>query len=62
MHRENAHRLAGMALAICLSGLAGSVLAQTPADNTKVNTRDRSEGAVTADPQRSPGPDTSGTN
>jgi osmotically-inducible protein OsmY len=52
MHRENAHRLAGMALAICLSGLAGSVLAQTPADNTKVNTRDRSEGAVTADQQK----------
>jgi osmotically-inducible protein OsmY len=41
-----------MALIICLSGLAGSVLAQTPADNTKVNTRDRSEGAVTADQQK----------
>ena len=52
MHRENAHRLARMALTICLSGLAGSALAQTPADNTKVNTRDRSEGAVTADQQK----------
>ena len=52
MHRENAHRLARMALTICLSGLTGSVLAQTPADNTKVNTRDRSEGAVTADQQK----------
>ena len=52
MHRENAHRLARMALTICLSGLAGSALAQTPADNTKVNSRDRSEGAVTADQQK----------
>lgn len=52
MHRENAHRLARMALTICLSGLAGSALAQTPADNTKVNTRDRSESAVTADQQK----------
>jgi len=39
--------------------LAGAVLvpvfpttAQTPADNTKVNTRDRSKGAVTADQQK----------
>ena len=52
MHRENAHRLARMALTICLSGLAGSALAQTPADNSKVNTRDRSESAVTADQQK----------
>jgi len=52
MHRENAHRLARMALTVCLSGLAGSALAQTPADNTKVNTRDRSESAVTADQQK----------
>jgi len=52
MHRENAHRLARMALTVCLSGLAGSALAQTPADNTKVNTRDRSEAAVTADQQK----------
>jgi len=52
MHRENAHRLARMALTVCLSGLAGAALAQTPADNTKVNTRDRSESAVTADQQK----------
>jgi hyperosmotically inducible protein len=29
-----------------------SMLAQTPADNTKVNTRDRAKGAVTADQQK----------
>jgi osmotically-inducible protein OsmY len=29
-----------------------SALAQTPADNTKVNTRDRAKGAVTADQQK----------
>ena len=29
-----------------------SLLAQTPADNTKVNTRDRAKGAVTADQQK----------
>jgi len=52
MHRENAHRLARMALTVCLSGLAGAALAQTPADNTKVNTRDRSESTVTADQQK----------
>ena len=29
-----------------------SAVAQTPADNTKVNTRDRAKGAVTADQQK----------
>jgi len=29
-----------------------SVVAQTPADNTKVNSRDRAKGAVTADQQK----------
>jgi hyperosmotically inducible protein len=29
-----------------------SALAQTPADNTKVNTRDRAKGALTADQQK----------
>jgi hyperosmotically inducible protein len=29
-----------------------SALAQTPADNTRVNTRDRTKGAVTADQQK----------
>ena len=35
-----------------LAGAGASVLAQTPADNTKVNTRDRAKGAVTADQQK----------
>jgi hyperosmotically inducible periplasmic protein len=52
MYRENAYRIAGIALTVCLSGMVGSALAQTPADNTKVNTRDRAEGAVTADQQK----------
>ena len=37
--------------------LAGSSFAQTPADNTKVNTRDRAKGAVTADQQKENGVD-----
>jgi osmotically-inducible protein OsmY len=39
--------LAGMLCAFALS-----VQAQTPADNTKTNTRDRAKGAVTADQQK----------
>jgi hyperosmotically inducible protein len=39
--------LAGM-----VSSSVLSLAAQTPADNTKVNTRDRAEGAVTADQQK----------
>jgi hyperosmotically inducible protein len=35
-----------------LSTSAASLIAQTPADNTKVNTRDRAKGAVTADQQK----------
>jgi hyperosmotically inducible periplasmic protein len=35
-----------------LSTSAVSLVAQTPADNTKVNTRDRAKGAVTADQQK----------
>lgn len=42
--------------AIVIAGLlmvpAVSATAQTPADNTKVNTRDRAKGAVTADQQK----------
>lgn len=37
---------------IICSALAVSVVAQTPADNTKTNTRDRVPGAVTADQQK----------
>jgi osmotically-inducible protein OsmY len=35
-----------------LFGAALPLAAQTPADNTKVNTRDRAKGAVTADQQK----------
>jgi len=35
-----------------LSASSMSMIAQTPADNTKVNTRDRAKGAVTADQQK----------
>ena len=48
------HRLGWIIPAIVLGGvLSSSVLhAQPPADNTKVNTRDRAKGAVTADQQK----------
>jgi osmotically-inducible protein OsmY len=53
MHRD---RLKWLARAVCLSGILASLTlpasAQTPADNTKVNTRDRAKGAVTADQQK----------
>ena len=39
-----------VATAVCVS--AATVLAQTPADNTKVNSRDRAKGEVTADQQK----------
>ncbi len=35
-----------------VAGSGTTLLAQTPADNTKVNTRDRAPGAVTADQQK----------
>lgn len=35
-----------------LSNAVPSVIAQTPADNTKINTRDRVKSAVTADQQK----------
>jgi hyperosmotically inducible protein len=46
--------MSGAALIGVLSGSTGSTLAQTQTrpDNTKVNTRDRAEGAVTADQQK----------
>jgi osmotically-inducible protein OsmY len=37
---------------IFIGALSTSLVAQTPADNTKVNTRDRAKGAVTADQQK----------
>jgi osmotically-inducible protein OsmY len=54
MHQH--HRLTSTLRAAGLIGiLFGAALplaAQTPADNTKVNTRDRAKGAVTADQQK----------
>jgi hyperosmotically inducible protein len=46
--------ISGAALIGVLSASTGSTLAQTQTrpDNTKVNTRDRAEGAVTADQQK----------
>jgi osmotically-inducible protein OsmY len=50
------HRLRRIVSGVLLSGVLFSsvpaILAQTPADNTKVNTRDRAKGAVTADQQK----------
>ncbi len=49
------HRLRGIVQAVLVSGVLSSsvlLIAQTPADNTKVNTRDRTKGAVTADQQK----------
>ena len=50
------HRLRGIVHAIVFTGvwsmIAIPAIAQTPPDNTKVNTRDRATGAVTADQQK----------
>ena len=50
------HRLRRIVSGVVLSGVLSTsvpaLLAQTPADNTKVNTRDRAKGAVTADQQK----------
>jgi osmotically-inducible protein OsmY len=50
-------RLQGLVRAVIVTagvigGSAATLWAQTPADNTKVNTRDRAPGAVTADQQK----------
>ena len=50
------HRLRRTVHAVVFSGICTMitmpVIAQTPADNTKVNTRDRAKDAVTADQQK----------
>jgi hyperosmotically inducible periplasmic protein len=38
--------------AVVIGALSTSLIAQPPADNTKVNTRDRAKGAATADQQK----------
>ena len=50
MHHHRLSRTVAIATAVvCLSTAA---FAQTPADNTKVNGRDRAKGSVTADQQK----------
>ena len=53
MHQHRLRRVvhAVVSAAICAS-TAITVLAQTPADNTKVNSQDRVKGEVTADQQK----------
>jgi osmotically-inducible protein OsmY len=49
------HFLKSSIRALILAGVvaaSGAAFAQTPPDNTKVNTRDRAKGAVTADQQK----------
>ena len=50
------HRLKPLVRAMCITGaltaLAIPAIAQTAADNTKVNTRDRNKGEVAADQQK----------
>ena len=51
------HRLSRTVHAIVFTGVCTMIaiipaIAQTPPDNTKVNTRDRAKGAVTADQQK----------
>jgi osmotically-inducible protein OsmY len=50
------HHLRGVVLAVAVAGLitipTSSATAQTKPDNTKVNERDRSKGAATADQQK----------
>jgi len=50
-HTSRWRTRAAMTLVALLSSALTSI-AQTPADNTKVNTRDRAKGAVTADQQK----------
>ena len=51
MHHHRLSRVVAIATAVCLS-TAVAAFAQTPADNTKVNDRDRAKGSVTADQQK----------
>jgi hyperosmotically inducible protein len=51
MHRQKWTVPAAVVLAALLTSVL-SVHAQTPADNTKVNARDRAKGAATADQQK----------
>ena len=50
--RRFRHTICALAITGAWMSIPNPMLAQTPADNTKVNTRDRAKGAVTADQQK----------
>jgi osmotically-inducible protein OsmY len=52
MHQHQRRRVLAFTLASALLAPAFSAGAQTPPDNTKVNSRDRAKGAATADQQK----------
>jgi len=52
MNQHYGRRAAGAFAVVSLLLVPVLPAAQTPADNTKVNTRDRAKGAVTADQQK----------
>jgi hyperosmotically inducible periplasmic protein len=52
MYQHRPRRILCTMVVISVLLAPASALAQTPADNTKVNTRDRAKGAVTADQQK----------
>jgi hyperosmotically inducible protein len=52
MYQHRRRRILRAIVVISVLLAPASALAQTPADNTKVNTRDRAKGAVTADQQK----------
>jgi hyperosmotically inducible periplasmic protein len=52
MYQHRPRRILRAIVVISVLLAPASALAQTPADNTKVNTRDRAKGAVTADQQK----------
>jgi len=55
--RRFRHTICALAVTGAWMSISNPLLAQTPADNTKVNTRDRAKGAVTADQQKENGVD-----
>src|ERR1700680_1472364 len=52
MYQHRHGRILWAIVVISVMLAPASALAQTPADNTRVNTRDRTKGAVTADQQK----------
>lgn len=52
MHQHRLRRVVHALVSVAVASTAITVLAQAPADNTKVNSRDRAKGEVTADQQK----------